>query len=576
MSDISEFLQSYTETLRQEIADADMPPGLTERFAFDSCVKNQDGRAVYFVTQKSDDTRAVLRVTDADCSENAAAEAAILAKLDHPAIPKTLSVWERGGRGYLVREYFDGDELNNYIHKHGTLTREQLLDIVLQLCDVLSYIHSQSPAVIHRDIKPENIILSGKDGVRLIDFGIARDFRQEAENDTQIAGTKPYMAPEQFGSEQTDGRADIYSLGVAMIFMATGKPDKQDLKKNYPYKELISVIEKCIRKDRDQRFRTAAQLKKRILRLRHHTIRKMLMGAVACVVIAAAFALGLYFGQVRGFQQGVDSIMNVPTVKNQLFTQEELLQPIAFDSWYLDMAVRTALNKQPEDTIYRTEIVSRFGEIRIYGTYILHPELDDVLLKTHIGKGTVAYITNTGFRIDTRGDVSSLDGVPNMYYLRTLSLTSQSIADLSPLSGMKLENINLCDNFVGNLLPLKDMVTLKILDLCQNPLRDLTPISRLLSLEYLDISQTQVTDLKPLADLTKLQTLNLCYCDVSDIRIVAKLSNLRELDISHTAVTDLAPLLGRKEPLAVRCAGLPDEVVTQIRNAENITIVEEI
>ena len=73
MSDISDFLQFYNETLRQEIAGADMPTELTERFTFDSCVKQQDVREVYFVTQKSGGQRAVLRVTDSDSGENAAA-----------------------------------------------------------------------------------------------------------------------------------------------------------------------------------------------------------------------------------------------------------------------------------------------------------------------------------------------------------------------------------------------------------------------------------------------------------------------------------------------------------------------
>ena len=78
MSDISEFLQSYNETLQQGIVDADMPHELTERFDFDSCVKQQDGQEVYFITQKSDGIRAVLRITDNDHSENAAAESAVL------------------------------------------------------------------------------------------------------------------------------------------------------------------------------------------------------------------------------------------------------------------------------------------------------------------------------------------------------------------------------------------------------------------------------------------------------------------------------------------------------------------
>jgi serine/threonine protein kinase len=288
VSDISDFLLSYDETLRQEVSVSDMPPGLTEWFAFDSCVKQRDGRAVYFVAQKSDGRRAVLRVTDTpavptvpstpaessrNSEDNAAAEGAILARLKHPAIPRVLGTWEYGGRGYLAREYFEGDDLGTLVRRHGPLSRERLLDIALQLCDILIYIHRQNPAVIHRDIKPENIILSDENSVKLIDFGIARDFKPEVgvNGDTPVAGTRPYMAPEQFGSEQTDGRADIYALSVVMIYMATGKPDKTGLRASYPYRELIPLIEKGIRKDRDQRFRTAAQLKRRI---RCETIRE--------------------------------------------------------------------------------------------------------------------------------------------------------------------------------------------------------------------------------------------------------------------------------------------------------------
>ncbi|MGI6689201.1 MAG: serine/threonine protein kinase [Christensenellales bacterium] len=101
---------------------------------------------------------------------------------------------------------------------------------------MLTYLHGQTPAVIHRDIKPENIIRTSEKDIRLIDFGIARTFREDTDTDTQVIGTKPYMAPEQFGSEQSDNRADIYALGMVMLFLATGKPDRLLLKTAYPYK----------------------------------------------------------------------------------------------------------------------------------------------------------------------------------------------------------------------------------------------------------------------------------------------------------------------------------------------------
>lgn len=581
MSDIADFQKSYEATLQHEIAGADLPPEIMEQFTIDSLEKKQPEREVYFVTRKSDGKRAVLRITAMDGAENAAAESAVLSRLDHPSIPKMLGVWEYNGRSFLVREYFSGDDLYTYVRKYGPLNKERLSAITLRLCDILSYLHAQDPPVIHRDVKPENIILSGGDEVKLIDFGIARNFRQDKEStendkDTRIAGTKPYMAPEQFGSEQTDSRADIYSLGVVMIYMATGKTDRKNLKRDYPYKGLTKIIQKCIRKDRGQRYRTSAQLKRRILWKQRHMTVKLLLIAGALTAMTAAFLAGFSLGRTQGFESGVESIMASPVQKNELFSQEELLEVVEFDNWYLDVAVRNIIGKDLGQPIYRIEIVNHVWELYIYGTWIEHPALraESEFTKTHIDKGLVKYEESVYGTINERGDISSLTDIPNMYYLRTLALTSQNISDLTPLGGMKLERLVLCDNFIGNLLPLKDMASLKELDLCENPLRDLTPIRGLDSLIYLDISQTSVTDLSPVSGLLRLETLNLVWCDVTDLRPLAELSNLKEVDVSHTTVTDLRPLVREGEPITVHCTGLPAETIDAVRGM-NIVLVEE-
>ncbi|MCL2071615.1 MAG: serine/threonine protein kinase [Oscillospiraceae bacterium] len=579
-----EFQRDYHEILKKEVLKAGIPHELTERFFVDSCVK--EGR-VYFVARKSDEVRGVLRVTATEGGENAAKEAAILSRLDHPAIPKVLYSTEHNGRAFLVREHFKGDDLNKYIFKRGTLYREHLLDIILQLCDLLSYLHKQSPAVIHRDIKPENIIVYGKNNVKLIDFGISRKFREkasESERDTYVAGTEFYISPEQRGNEQTDNRADIYSLGITMIFMATGKTDKENLRKSYPYKELIPVIKKCIQRDRERRFKTAAHLKRRLKWIRNRMTLKILLSVSAGIIIAGTFFFGLNTGHDEvgyergledGFQNGIDFIMDAPARKNEIFSEEELYEPITFDSWYLDMAVRNILGVAQDYVIYRTLLVSRVRELSVYGRSIVHPDQNENgLVKEHIGRGAVNYHADNAWFVGDRGDIASLDEIPNMYYMFRIELSSQSIADLTPLTGMKLETIVLADNYIGNLVPLKDMVTLRKLDVCQNPLRDLTPISRLLSLEYLDISQTQVTDLSPIVELTKLETLSLVYTDVSDIGVLSSLTNLREVDVSHTSVTDLTPLIRAGEPITVRCAGLPDAVIDMVRGVDGIVLVE--
>ena len=168
--------------------------------------------------------------------------------------------------------------------------------------------------------------------MRLIDFGIARQFSAGSTKDTQIIGTESYMAPEQFGSEQTDGRADLYSLGMVMLYMATGETDPPDFKKTDPLKALVPIIQKCVKKDRDQRFASALRLKRRLLRLRRRTAKKLLALAAALTCVAAALMAGIAWGRKEGFRNGVDFIMDNPTEKNPSLKQDDLYRPVTFNS----------------------------------------------------------------------------------------------------------------------------------------------------------------------------------------------------------------------------------------------------
>lgn len=566
MSDTSGFLDEYRKTLRAWVADTDLPPEIKEKYVFDSLIKQHDGREVYFVTKVADGARAVLRVSKKGDAAAIEAEKAILGKLNHPAIPRLFGAFEHHGRGYLIRECFEGEDLYAYVCRHGPMSVDELLSVAHKLCDILIYLHGQRPPVIHRDIKPENIILTAKKEIRLVDFGIARTFRDDTDTDTQVIGTKPYMAPEQFGSEQTDSRADLYAVGMLMLFLGTGAPDKRALKTSYPYKQLLPVIEKCIRKDRDQRFRSAAELKRRLLWIERRTARKVLAAAGLLILLSAVFLTGFYFGRKQGFHQGIASILDTPSDPFRWLTEQERIEPVTFVSEYLELAVRNVLNKQAGETIYRAELSSQIDALKIYGTMTLHPDLEDRLQKYHVDKGVVNYITDTGFHVYGRGDIDTLDDISSMTRLTTLLLTSQHIVDLKPLAGLRLTTLNLADNFIGNLLPLKDMVTLKSLDVTQNPLRDLWPISRLLSLQALDASQTQVRDLSPIKDLVALETLSIAYCDVTDLSVLAFLPNLREVDLRGTKVKDLKPLLREENPVTVYCEGLPEKTLQAVRD----------
>lgn len=148
-------------------------------------------------------------------------EAKILAKLNHTKLPKVSDFFVERGRYFLVMDYVDGKDLRWILeHRPGDMTAEWVVDRVLELCEVLEYLHKQSPPVIFRDLKPSNIMVTREGPIKLIDFGIARFFQPHGLKDTQVLGTPGYAAPEQYRGE-TDPRSDIYGLGVVLHELLT-------------------------------------------------------------------------------------------------------------------------------------------------------------------------------------------------------------------------------------------------------------------------------------------------------------------------------------------------------------------
>ena len=147
-------------------------------------------------------------------------EANILATVNHPAIPKIFDYFSEGNRSYLILEFIDGQDLESLLQRTASLLpEEQVISWAIQICDVLSYIHSHKPnPIIFRDLKPSNIILNNQDRIVLIDFGIARVF-QTGQKGTMI-GTEGYSPPEQYRGI-ADPRGDIYALGATMHHLLT-------------------------------------------------------------------------------------------------------------------------------------------------------------------------------------------------------------------------------------------------------------------------------------------------------------------------------------------------------------------
>ncbi|MBD2847961.1 serine/threonine protein kinase [Paenibacillus sp. IB182496] len=152
-------------------------------------------------------------------------EAQMLMRLSHPYLPVLADCCgpDADGRIAMVTAYVEGETLHAYAARLGRpLKAAELVPIARQLSEVLAYLHRQSPAVIHRDLKPGNVMLEPGGHLKLIDFGIARYYSEEALTDTQLLGTPGFAAPEQGGAAQSDARADIYGLGALLYWLVSG------------------------------------------------------------------------------------------------------------------------------------------------------------------------------------------------------------------------------------------------------------------------------------------------------------------------------------------------------------------
>ena len=152
-------------------------------------------------------------------------EATLLARLQHPNLPSIFDHFEEHGRWYLVMSFIEGETLQDYLsrQKQGKLPLGEVLQIGIQVCTVLSYLHLQHPApIIFRDLKPANIMRTPDGHIYLFDFGIARHFKPNQTKDTAYYASMGYAPPEQYGEAQTTPRSDIYSLGVVLHQMLSG------------------------------------------------------------------------------------------------------------------------------------------------------------------------------------------------------------------------------------------------------------------------------------------------------------------------------------------------------------------
>lgn len=169
-----------------------------------------------------------------------------------PHLPQIMEAAEQDGQTAVLEEYVQGDTLAELL-MGARLTEREARQVTMQLCQALHVLHSMG--AVHRDVKPENVILRGSNAV-LIDFDAARIYKDESESDTQVLGTTGFAAPEQYGIFQSDERADIFSLGVLLNIMLTGKHPSREMAAG----KMGRIVRKCTMTAPEQRYQSARAL----------------------------------------------------------------------------------------------------------------------------------------------------------------------------------------------------------------------------------------------------------------------------------------------------------------------------
>lgn len=176
--------------------------------------------------------RALPEHTSQQAREQFLREATVLARLDHPNLPKVSDFFSNGPRDYLIMDYIPGKDIRELMlearRQKRFLVEAQVLDWAGQLAGALGYLHEQEPPIIHRDIKPSNLKITPQGLLKLVDFGLVKIMAPDEVTITIIQGqgTALYTPLEQYGGDDahTDVRADIYSFGATLYHLLTNEP----------------------------------------------------------------------------------------------------------------------------------------------------------------------------------------------------------------------------------------------------------------------------------------------------------------------------------------------------------------
>jgi hypothetical protein len=532
---------AFVENFLAGFDDSQYPVGFLDQYEMIECLSHNETGETFLVKNRVSGVPCIAKCYSKSLPISHTAESDLLKKIRHPGLPTFLGEFQNETTFCIVRSYIPGQSLDKYIAEHA-LSDKETIAIGVQICEILIYLHGQDPPIIHRDIKPQNIILDDRGKVTLIDFGISRVYNAALQEDTVYLGTRHFAAPEQYGFAQTDRRTDIFSLGVLLAWLVTGKLAIKDAEAALADHPLKKIILKCTAFDPKDRYQNAAQVRDALKR-RGRKPRGIFALVISVLLLFAAFSFSKT-GLAR-YQQPAGPVFTEPLIEE---------------------AVRLTLDISPTEVITEEDLLG-IETLRVFGNKVA---LDDDAIKTY----TDLFVNNDGSI--QRGGIYQLDDLAQLQNLRYLVLIYQNISVIGPLAQLPyLEYLELKHNPIEDVSPLADAVMLTNLGLFDTKVTDLTALGGCKRLEVLDIGLTPVESLAALAGLDALNQLIIRRTPLQSLDGITNLPMLEEIYLSETDVLDFSPLLTLPRLRVIRVSEAMRPALAEIGAEADFTILYE-
>ncbi len=589
MNASTEFLKEYQGNILYYPV---MIPEMEDRYCLCACLKYMEQKQVYLIRGKSDNKKYIMKCVSKEGKESLREEYELHKTLTHEGIASAVEFIEGDKLNYLIREYIEGYTITEFVEmmKEGHLAEAEAARITIQLCNIVTYLHSQNPPIIHRDIKPDNVIYAKSGEVKLIDFGISRRFSAAHEKDTVIMGTESTAPPEQFGYKQTDARSDIYSIGVLLFYMITGSLNINEINESAISAGLKNIIVKCTEFSPKDRYSTMDQLELKLKKCMNRTdkSRGWIYAGFAVVLFLPVMLLLIFFsnkignnkmGNIDKSAVGIEQTAgdgNAGQDSKEILSSFELKEnlPGTIDTEQSTMAQadaeKLASGQAGSDPTASDQMVpDQTAEVQNLDNgqdNLENPDSDKINIESELHGQTES---NQGIREEgvteqspqnqtlqeQAGSDQAAAKLPYEFHSplieaavrHELVLTDSDLITLQELD--QIEELFVCgeqiynswsDHFVYGKSQYMNIPAYIEADIFRNQgsIESLEDISQMHNIRTLALYNQKISDLTPLKELKYLSRLGLGTNNISDISVLENIKSVQLLDVSGNPLDD--------------------------------------